>query len=1792
MALAAIGFTPFTVSAYENDNDYGYIADAPYEPEVDMPYAPEEEYPEEGYPEEGYPEEGYPEEGYPEEGYPEEGYPEEGYPEEYYPELPEDDDDDLFIGPMPLEFGIEPFVVAGITRILPPEMTHVGPVTGGKGTWANSYRSLMPGEAYIINVRLAASAAANAAHGWMRVQVTHNETGSTSYHSLTAMPGLTGAGPNADLNWLGNPPPSVATPSLGSGTANAWGPVGSTAARPTTTVGTFGTQMQNAQFTFVPHLPGMYTFRFQFYQLTWHTWNENYGTTASPIWVPYHWWVISTDHATGANFTMTVAYPTLHRVGPSYRGSQSHLDLINNHLLYLEVELRDSRGTNGVFPVSQLVNYNIIWERSVSNNMVLGGFVPGHGVFGEQPPAGTRNRQEFWRVWAEGQGITTFTARLQRVNVNSAVHGTIQGAMRDVSYFVDTVASPSTNYRASFRVHPHARRIDTGLSFVNTGVGTYASNSGQGIGPGGVLAHDRYNIQIPGLGYARLEINLYPRTGMGTFERFHPGMHVTWESSNQNVITTASLNNQNVDPYNLAINAHAIATGNTIITARLWSPNFFCDATCCNVYPDFTFHPDYVDYMEFYITVRPTSLHRINGAIINQIVRYNTPVILEVGLLPSLASMPLNELPEGWTLVWDTPVMTATPPQWLTDFTSRDGGFNVAPVPILFEPNPTTSNRYKTLEVYAFAPGYATYRVRLLDDSIGTDLQREVARMYFNDMLAKPQGIQPSSNHNPANLTYSMMAGTTRYLEVMLNPSSFNYELCPTWTNWTITWHSEDITVATVTPASTFVPFTGYRATVTAVAPTSTYIYATLRNGAGVPMDTVRFRIEVDGSYPRELVRVGDATGRYVRSGQNPAERLQVIVLPAGSELTGGYRIRWESMGGSPVVLPSSNIDAIGFIGGIADGPNAVTTTTPFVDITALESGTSTIRARIMDPNGIMIGDYVYFYHVEAHPAGIVTTGLNPREVEVNAITMLTVGFTPNTFNVLPSVYALRNDWTITWDVTYGASRVSLDDTVGGPLEAEITGNNVGQAIVRAVLRDHNGTFINEVEFTINVVLTPGPQTPAQLIRVAPGEWGGTVRHNTPTDLEVDVLPAGADWSAGHYIYWELVTGTAAEWHTVPTNTTGTVELSAQIRAVTLGYTTWRAILRDPLSGELDRMYFRYISSQPGGIVNVSSLVDDIMVGAVETLTVAAFPTAFTGLPFPWVVEWESNVPTSLDVDSTGAMTAEITGLVVGNNITVSAILLDGPGGTELWRVNFVRNVVPASPVDIELIGDQFGRYIVYDAPQMFGVRVLPAGTTLATGWRIQWTAVAVGGGTASIAITGGSPLTTYETSVQLSAVGSGYTHIYAQLMQPDSSGGLIPVAGAQVSFRYVRALPYGFEGVNNDDTIVLNIGDTYSLITALTPAAFTTPPWPWEVVWSYSPSPQGMVGVTGFANNDFTAHIVANNPGIVTFTATLLDGPGGATLGTASFIVEVLPAPVDPTGIYRRTLDVLPNIIVGEMIGTGVGLMPLNATMPTGWFIDWNVIGGTGYVNIIENPVPGNGLGITLLEGVTPGTVVVEARLRDSSGGGIGGANGIRTFYITVLPDPNAPTGLVRVGQEGRQVAVNSQINLAVTLLPAHLTSLPPTGWTIGWSSSNNAHATVSSTGVVTGVGVTGSVTITAQLYHNLVAVTGASVTFDVEVVPESIQFVFGAPTGAGQFQSITIEVVGYIPAGYRLLVMRTHPGINGPLQQVVFTTASQIATIDMCAAVTRLDVRIVSSAFDYLTGAETAYASDYWTR
>ncbi len=201
---------------------------------------------------------------------------------------------------------------------------------------------------------------------------------------------------------------------------------------------------------------------------------------------------------------------------------------------------------------------------------------------------------------------------------------------------------------------------------------------------------------------------------------------------------------------------------------------------------------------------------------------------------------------------------------------------------------------------------------------------------------------------------------------------------------------------------------------------------------------------------------------------------------------------------------------------------------------------------------------------------------------------------------------------------------------------------------------------------------------------------------------------------------------------------------------------------------------------------------------------------------------------------------------------------------------------------------------------------------------------------------------------------------------------------------------------------------------------------------------------------------------GMVTITAT-----SEGSIGTAS--VTVAPEPVASVTISPPS----PSVTIGQAVQ--LTAVPRNASgvVLTGRTVSWSS-GAPGLATVSSSGV---------VTGIAQGMAVIIATIDGTQGSAL----------VTVRP---VPVATVTISPASTGTVVGQTVLLTATTTDAAGNVL--TGRVVGWSSSDNTVATVSGTGVLTGIGV-GNATITATsegqtgtatVSVSLVAVASVSVT------------------------------------------------------------------------------------------------------
>jgi len=281
-------------------------------------------------------------------------------------------------------------------------------------------------------------------------------------------------------------------------------------------------------------------------------------------------------------------------------------------------------------------------------------------------------------------------------------------------------------------------------------------------------------------------------------------------------------------------------------------------------------------------------------------------------------------------------------------------------------------------------------------------------------------------------------------------------------------------------------------------------------------------------------------------------------------------------------------------------------------------------------------------------------------------------------------------------------------------------------------------------------------------------------------------------------------------------------------------------------------------------------------------------------------------------------------------------------------------------------------------------------------------------------------------------------------------------------------------------------------------------------LVWSSSDTSIGTISNTGVFS--------ALDIGSTTITATV----GSAT---DQVIVNVVEAGsiAEPTAItiYGDT-----TVAVGETLALTV--VP---DVTGSYAVTWSSI------NTSVATVSSTGL----VTGVAVGTVAILATLTDYP-------SVTETITIDVVSSAVNPTGLTLEGDS--TVDVGSSVSLTAIIIPTGATG------TVIYSSSDDEIATVSSTGLVTGVAA-GVVTITATLEENSLI----SNTFEITV-----------NSGTLELQGITVTGPNEVQAGLKITLEAVPFPLGAPMEVTWASLATSKATVDEFGEVTGVSVGIAT--------------------
>ncbi len=727
--------------------------------------------------------------------------------------------------------------------------------------------------------------------------------------------------------------------------------------------------------------------------------------------------------------------------------------------------------------------------------------------------------------------------------------------------------------------------------------------------------------------------------------------------------------------------------------------------------------------------------------------------------------------------------------------------------------------------------------------------------------------------------------------------------------------------------------------------------------------------------------------------------------------------------------------------------------------VTGVSAGTATITATSAD------GSYTKSKSVTVV---VPVTGVN----DISGASSVVVG---STITLSTSVSpADATNKTITWSSS--STGVATVDASG-----VVTGVSGGTAIITATSAD--GSYTKTKSVTVTVPVTG----------VSDVSGASTVAVGSSITLSASVTPGNATnqtitWSSG-------ATGVA------------TVDASGVVTGVSAGTATITAT-------SADGSYTKTKSVTvvvPVTSVNDISGASSVVVGSTITLSTSVSPADATNK----TITWSSG--------STGVATVDASGVVTGvsaGTVTITATSADG-SYTKTKSVTVTAAIVAATGVSLD--ESAFTKY-VGQTMQLTATVSPPGASNAAVSWTSSAESVATVDASGLItAVSAGTATITATTSdggFTASATATIIEDVSSVTLTSASGYNVLRVGGTlQLTPDYSPSGAVAVSTVwSSSDESIATVSST-GLVTCVATTATTGT----NVVITHTvTTSSGTVGTnvtlailyeftgfettTGFSVSDDSNagyiqrgdEININHTQAVTFTALIPSNTGmGYDVSYSSSNTAVLAKQVDKYGNESNaTFDV---------VGTGQTVISASAygvtATQTVTVVDEPFVALTGFsvgtqnnaattiaqggtLQLVATPVPAGAsysaaywsivsstsTGATvdpitglLTAGSTDGEVVVRA----SYDGGIA-----QDFTVSVSIPPVAVTGLSNITAAGglTYVAPGSTLQLSATISPPEASNK-----TINWTSSDTTKATVSSTGLVTGVALASSVTITA---------------------------------------------------------------------------------------------------------------------
>jgi len=623
---------------------------------------------------------------------------------------------------------------------------------------------------------------------------------------------------------------------------------------------------------------------------------------------------------------------------------------------------------------------------------------------------------------------------------------------------------------------------------------------------------------------------------------------------------------------------------------------------------------------------------------------------------------------------------------------------------------------------------------------------------------------------------------------------------------------------------------------------------------------------------------------------------------------------------------------------------------------------------------------------------------------------------------------------TVTW--TSSAPSVATVDGTG-----LVTGVAAGSATITATSEGKSGSSA--------ITATTVPVASVAVSPPSAGVLVGATVQLTATPLDANGNPLG-----GRTITW---TSSAPGVATVSASglVTGVAVGSATITATSEGKSGTSAITVDPIP-----------------VASVAVSPASAMVGVGTTVQLTATPLDANGNPLAGrTVTWASSAPGVATVDGTGLVTGVATG-----SATITATSEGKSGGSA---------ITVSVPVASVTVSPASATVSVGTTSQLTATPLDANGNAL-TGRTVTWT-------------TGAPGVATVSASGLVTAVGAGSATITATSEGKSGSSVItvpVPVASVAVSpasatlavgaTQQLTATPLDANGTPLTGRVVTWVSSTPSvatvdgtgLVTALAGGATTitatsegksgtsaiTVPVP---VASVALTPASATLAVGSTQQLTATPLDASGNPLTGRTVTWASGnAAGATVSSAGLVTAVAAgsaaitatsegksgssAITVPVPVGSVTVSPAPaSVQVGATVQLTATPLDANGNPLSGRAITW----ATSAAGVASVSTSG------LVTGVSVGSATIAATSEGKSG----------SSAVTVTP---VPVASVAVSPASATVAIGASVQLTATPLDAN--GNPLSGRTVTWASGNTAVATVSTSGLVTGV-AGGSAAITA---------------------------------------------------------------------------------------------------------------------